>query len=153
MSKKRASLRRSPRLSTANRAVDMRVRRLVAAAFAACLGLMLGSCSAFPDFVADHWPHFAGGEPNGLPPRPGDPGYAQFIAHGQPSESANSVAGSVPAPASGRSAAIAQQKPAAAAQGPNAFAGPAPQDGRPDPRLAPAADRPGDSSAVAGGLY
>lgn len=131
----------------------MIVRRLVAAAFALGLGLMLGSCSPFSNFVSDSWPHFAGGEPGGIPPRPGDPGYAQFIAHGQPSQSANSPAGNAPPPAAGQSAAIAQQKPAGTDQMPNAFAEP-PPDEKPDAHLAPAADRPGnDSSAVAGGLY
>ena len=55
-----------------------------AAALVLCLGLTLASCGSFSDAVADHWPHFAGGEPNGVPPRPGEPGYRRFIAHGQP---------------------------------------------------------------------
>jgi hypothetical protein len=54
------------------------------AAFVLCLGLALASCGSFSDLVADHWPHIAGGEPNGVPPRPGEPGYRRFIAHGQP---------------------------------------------------------------------
>jgi len=44
------------------------------------LGLNLASCGGF---VADHWPHWAGGMPADVPPRPGAPGYADFIAHGQ----------------------------------------------------------------------
>jgi hypothetical protein len=55
-----------------------------------CLSAMLGGCSPFAGFVADHWPHVAGGEPNGLPPRPGTPGYAAFIAHGQGEKTADS---------------------------------------------------------------
>jgi hypothetical protein len=54
--------------------------RLVKAAFVLGLGLNLTSCGGF---VADHWPHWAGGLPDGVPPRPGAPGYAEFIAHGQ----------------------------------------------------------------------
>jgi hypothetical protein len=69
---------------------------LRAAVSVVCLGLMLASCA---DFVANHWPHFAGGEPNGLPPRPGEPGYQQFIAHGQ--QSTGSVSGEAQPPSSG----------------------------------------------------
>ena len=72
------------------------VKCLRAAAAVVCLGLMLASCA---DFVANHWPHVAGGEPNGLPPRPGEPGYQQFIAHGQ--QSAGSGQGQAQPPAAG----------------------------------------------------
>lgn len=63
----------------------MTVRWLVAALLACVLGLMLSACGS-SNFVADNWPHFAGGEPNDVPPRPGSPGYAAFIARGQPAE-------------------------------------------------------------------
>ena len=53
-------------------------RRIGAIAMVLCAGLPAVSCSGF---VADNWPHFAGGEPAGLPPRPGSPGYAEYIAH------------------------------------------------------------------------
>ncbi len=69
----------------------MVVTRLVAA-MAVCLSATLGGCSPFAGFVADHWPHLAGGEPNGVPPRPGTPGYAAFIAHGQSEQDAGSPA-------------------------------------------------------------
>ena len=74
----------------------MIVKRLGAAVPVLCLALMLASCA---DFVADHWPHFAGGEPNGLPPRPGEPGYQQFIAHGQ--QNTGPVSGEAQPPAAG----------------------------------------------------
>lgn len=45
------------------------------------LGLTLGSCGSMAGTVADHWPHWAGGMPNDVPPRPGAPGYNEFIAH------------------------------------------------------------------------
>jgi len=45
------------------------------------LGLALGSCGSVAETVADHWPHWAGGMPNDVPPRPGTPGYEEFIAH------------------------------------------------------------------------
>jgi hypothetical protein len=48
------------------------------------LGLTLGSCSSFSGYVADHWPRWAGGMPDDVPPRPGAPGYEEFIAHGNP---------------------------------------------------------------------
>lgn len=63
----------------------MTVRWLVAALLACVLGLMLSACGS-SNFVADNWPHFAGGEPNDVPPRPGTPGYAAFIAREQPAE-------------------------------------------------------------------
>ena len=31
--------------------------------------------------MSNYWPHWAGGEPSDLPPRPGEPGYEEFIAH------------------------------------------------------------------------
>ena len=65
------------------------VKRSIAAAVMLGIGAMLGSCAGattedgFSAYVADHWPHWAGGLPSGVPPRPGSPGYNQFIAHGQ----------------------------------------------------------------------
>lgn len=56
-------------------------RRFLAPAVLVCLGLGLGSCTSFPGFLADHWPHWAGGLPADAPPRPGAPGYDEFIAH------------------------------------------------------------------------
>jgi hypothetical protein len=70
----------------------MIVRCFSMAATALCLGLALASCSSFSDTVADHWPRWAGGEPNDVPPRPGAPGYNQFIAHQQPSSAATKPA-------------------------------------------------------------
>lgn len=129
------------------------VRGSVAAALAFSVGLMLGSCTPFSGFVADHWPHFAGGEPDGLPPRPGAPGYNKFIAHGQPAQTTQSPAAAQPT-APGATATVAKQTPAAAEQSPSAFAEPTVEDAKPDTRLAPAIERPaGDSSVVQGGLY
>src|SRR4029077_7467601 len=58
----------------------MASRRLITAATLLGFGLNLASCGGF---VADHWPHWAGGLPADVPPRPGTPGYADFVAHGQ----------------------------------------------------------------------
>ena len=63
-------------------------RRLLAPTLALCLGLGLGSCSSFSGFVSDRWPHWAGGLPADAPPRPGAPGYDEFIAHAQASKDA-----------------------------------------------------------------
>jgi hypothetical protein len=46
-------------------------------------GLLLAACSNFAGTVSDAWPHWAGGEPAGTPPRPGSPGYQEFVAHRQ----------------------------------------------------------------------
>src|ERR1700745_3950609 len=56
-------------------------QRLSTAAALLGFGLNRASCDGF---VADHWPHWAGGLPADAPPRPGTAGYADFIAHGQP---------------------------------------------------------------------
>jgi hypothetical protein len=61
----------------------MIVKRHIVIAILLTLGPMLGSCSGFAGSVADNWPHWAGGMPADVPPRPGAPGYNEFIAHGQ----------------------------------------------------------------------
>jgi len=43
-------------------------------------GVLLGSCSSFSGYVSDHWPTWAGGMPKDIPPRPGAPGYDEFLA-------------------------------------------------------------------------
>src|ERR1700749_1738777 len=50
--------------------------------------LALGGCSSFSGFVADTWPTWAGGMPKDVPPRPGAPGYEEFIAHQQRQDAA-----------------------------------------------------------------
>jgi hypothetical protein len=114
----------------------------IGAALVLGLGVTLGSCAPFSDVVADHWPHLAGGEPSGLPPRPGDPGYAAFIAHDQPSR--NAAAPGVAAPGA------KTKKPAAANQ--------AAASRHTEPRTAApaaniAAPAGADWNAVQGGLY
>jgi hypothetical protein len=66
-----------------NPAADMIVKRLVAASALLWLGAALASCSTFAGYMADHVPHWAGGLPPDAPPRPGAPGYDEFIAHGE----------------------------------------------------------------------
>jgi hypothetical protein len=61
----------------------MMVKRLSVALMGLGLGLALGSCGSVAGFTADHWPHWAGGLPEGVPPRPGTPAYNDYVAHRQ----------------------------------------------------------------------
>jgi len=90
----------------------MMVKRLFVALLGLGLGLALGSCGPVAGFTADHWPHWAGGLPTGVPPRPGTPGYDDYIAHRQAdSEPAKPVATSTAAntPAAPAPAAVEPQ--------------------------------------------
>jgi len=92
--------------------------RLFALPVAACLGLIVASCSSFSGYVADHWPHWAGGEPEDVPPRPGSPGYEEFIAHGQASQTNQTnrdVTTTAAVPAGDKSDAATASPPAPAA--------------------------------------
>lgn len=130
-------------------AAGMTVKRLAAAACVCCLGLVLGSCSELSDGVADHWPHFAGGEPDNLPPRPGAPGYNKFIAHGQPTQGAESPVGKAQPAAT---AAIANPKPGGTDQAPTAFT--APQNQTSGAQQPPTVEKQrNNSNDVQGGLY
>src|SRR5580698_1913500 len=89
----------------------MIVKRWIAAAVLLGFSPLLGSCGGgaeggFSGYVADHWPHWAGGMPDDVPPRPGAPGYDEFIAHGQASQDAANASA-----ASGKTAAGAPVKP------------------------------------------
>ncbi len=129
----------------------MILKRSIAAATVLGACLALGSCggaseSGFTGYVADHWPHWAGGMPDDVPPRPGAPGYDEFIAHGQAEGNA-----AKPAAPGQKTAATAVRpgvpQPAAAPVSPAApvtVAAPPP----------PADEQPGeDPSVVKGGLY
>ena len=106
--------------------------RLVKAAIVLGLGLNLASCGGF---VADHWPHWAGGLPDGVPPRPGTAGYTEFVAHGQAKPEA--------VPAVGQ---IGTRETTAAQATPVTSAGPV------HPAM-PEDDHFQDTSVVNGGLY
>jgi hypothetical protein len=95
-----------------------------------CFGLGLGGCAGA---VADHWPHWAGGEPANAPPRPGSPSYQDYVAHRQ-------AEGSLPAPAATGGAVAAPAQGGAAAAPP-----PAAQSSNPAPT--------GDRAVAGGGLY
>ena len=130
--------------------------KLVATGLALGLGLILGSCGQTSDFVADYWPHFAGGEPTGVPPRPGDPGYAQFIAHGQPTDPADTYAPNGPPAVTGST--VAAEPPLGSGQHPGPSPSAAPPAQRPaaaDQAPAAVAGPPGppDHNVIQGGLY
>lgn len=108
--------------------VAVRIKRLFASVPVLCLGIALCSCGQFAGYVADQWPHWAGGEPPGMPPRPGTPGYEEFISHG----GANKDAGATAATAAAAERAKAQT----------------------NAQVVPAGSRPPtDRDAVEGGLY
>jgi hypothetical protein len=127
----------------------MIVNRLTVAAVLLCLVPLLESCSGFPGYVSDHWPHWAGGMPSDVPPRPGAPGYDEFIAHGGADRSA------AQSPASGSAAPefVATGSTAAGAR-PATRAAKANVQPAPGPPAGPSEDQPTqDSGIVRGGLY
>jgi hypothetical protein len=122
-----------------------------AATFVVCLAL--ASCSSFSNTVSDNWPTWAGGMPKDVPPRPGAPGYDEFIAH-QQGNSAAAAQGAAGAPvatntlpppnaAAAPATAVVQQPMPAPAASPN-------MQGNVQGTLAPRRD---DQAAVQGGLY
>ncbi len=120
-----------------------------------CLPPLLASCGGYSGYVSDHWPHWAGGMPDDVPPRPGAPGYDEFIAHGGANQNAaQSPAAGSPAPefvATGSTAAgtkpVLGAKPAVAAAKVSAHQAPAAPD---EPSEGQSSQ---DSSVVRGGLY
>jgi hypothetical protein len=127
-------------------------KRLFTLTAALCVCLTLGACSSFSGFVSDTWPTWAGGMPKDVPPRPGAPGYEEFIAHQQRQDvppNTGAVPGAPPGPAA--AAAPAATPGTAAAVPPPPVAAPAGSaNTQPLPR---AYARPDDRSATQGGLY
>jgi len=113
------------------------IKRLFAPTAIVLVCLALGSCASFSGVVSDNWPTWAGGMPKDVPPRPGAPGYAEFIAHQKGDSGATAAAPAAAAPATGARA------PAA-----NASAAPAVT-----PAAAPVSPPARDQAAVQGGLY
>jgi len=119
------------------------IKRLGAPTVALLACLALGACSSFSGFVSDHWPTWAGGMPKDVPPRPGAPGYEEFIAHQQAQQAPAPAATSTVAP--GAAPAAPQAMPVAVT---------APVSGDSNVPVNPAAARqPDDQGAVRGGLY
>jgi hypothetical protein len=93
---------------------------------------LLGSCTPFAGYVSDHWPTWAGGMPKDVPPRPGAPGYDDFLAHQK-----------------GQDAAVASPPGDPAAHATSAVAASSNVGGR-----TPPANQPADNaSVIQGGLY
>jgi len=141
-------------------AAAMTKRRFVlTAVLGACLAL--GGCSSFAGAVSDAWPTWAGGMPKDVPPRPGAPGYEEFIAHQQRQDAAANAAApgaAVPAAAPGT---VVTSAPAGAPATPAAVPPPVaqrpvvvPPAGSANTQpLPPAYARPDDRSTTQGGLY
>jgi hypothetical protein len=55
------------------------IMRIAAVIGVMVLGLLGASCSSMGSFVADTLPPWAGGLPEGTPPRPGTPGYDAYL--------------------------------------------------------------------------
>jgi hypothetical protein len=127
----------------------------VGPAMAVCVGLVLSACSPFSGYVADNWPHWAGGEPTGLPPRPGSPGYADYIAHGQPVPNPDAASGVAQSPAAAETTQTVSQTPSGPVRKTSIFGGP--QVAAPKPNVQspppPAEGATDDGSVVRGGLY
>jgi len=92
------------------------------------VGLGLGSCTPISVFVSDRWPTWAGGMPNDVPPRPGAPGYDQFLLHQQ---------GKDAAPANTNAAANSDNAPAVTSATPNQAVQARPEADRRDSSPAP----------------
>jgi hypothetical protein len=119
----------------------MMVKRLSVALMGLGLGLTLGSCGPVSGFTADHWPHWAGGMPADVPPRPGAPGYDEFIAPGQADRAATNSA-------------TAGAKPAATATVQPVFQSVQAAPPAPAPQTRPVSNpAPEDTGVVKGGLY
>jgi hypothetical protein len=144
----------------------MSAERFFGAVAVLCFVLALGACSPFSGYVADSWPHWAGGEPVGLPPRPGKPGYADYIAHGQPAQDPQPASGGAERPAVDETTQVASQRPTGTVQKTSIFGGPqvaaprsSPQPSaapntRPGAQAAPGSGGAGeDGSVLRGGLY
>jgi hypothetical protein len=117
--------------------------------------LALGGCSSFAGVVSDTWPTWAGGMPKDVPPRPGAPGYEEFIAHQRRQDAA---AGSVADPgAAAQAGTPAPGAPVTTGTTPRgATAAPAanPAVTRVAPQqFPPAYARPDDRATTQGGLY
>jgi hypothetical protein len=117
------------------------IKRFVKATTVVFVALALGSCGNFAGFVSDNWPTWAGGMPKDVPPRPGAPGYAEFMAHQEGKDTPPAAA--TPAATAG---------PATAP--PAASAPPAADQAKAQTQVAPSTNRPSAGrDAVEGGLY
>jgi hypothetical protein len=115
--------------------------------------LVLGGCSSVAGFVSDTVPTWAGGMPKDVPPRPGAPGYEEFIAHQQRQDAA---AGTAPAGTAAQAGATTAPgttgtTPGATAAAP--AANPATSRAAAPQQFPPAYAPPDDRATTRGGLY
>jgi hypothetical protein len=123
-------------------------------ALTALLGvcLALGGCSSFAGFVSDTWPTWAGGMPKDVPPRPGAPGYEEFISHQQRQDPA--AAGAAAPGAAAQAGAPAPGAPGTTGTTPANPTAPNSAVNRAAPQqFPPAYARPDDRATTRGGLY
>jgi len=123
-------------------------------ALTALLGvcLALGGCSSFAGFVSDTWPTWAGGMPKDVPPRPGAPGYEEFISHQQRQDPA--AAGAAAPGAATQAGAPAPGAPGTTGMTPANPTAPNSAVNRAAPQqFPPAYARPDDRATTRGGLY
>lgn len=125
--------------------------RLPMIAFAA--GCMLAGCSSFSTYVSDRWPTWAGGEPNDVPPRPGQPGYEEFISHQEAKDQAAAASAAAKPGAPPAFAAVPGSSPRAVVQAPEIAPATAPKVSSAAAQTATPLRRPDDQAAVQGGLY
>jgi hypothetical protein len=128
-------------------------KRLFTLAAVLCVGLALAGCASFSGFVSDNWPTWAGGMPKDVPPRPGAPGYEEFMAHQQRQDVPPNTAaapGATPTPTAVTAPAAA---PGTTGAVPPPAAPPPARNANTQPPLPPAYARPDDRSATEGGLY
>jgi len=123
-------------------------------ALTALLGvcLALGGCSSFAGFVSDTWPTWAGGMPKDVPPRPGAPGYEEFISHQRRQDPA--AAGAAAPGAAAQAGAPAPGAPGTTGTTPANPTAPNSAVNRAAPQqFPPAYARPDDRATTRGGLY
>jgi hypothetical protein len=127
-------------------------KRWLAATAVLGVCLALGGCSSVAGFVTDSVPTWAGGMPKDVPPRPGAPGYEEFIAHQQRQDAA---AGAAPAGTPAQAGATTAPGTTGTTPGTAAVAPAAnPATSRAAPQQFPPAYAPPDDRATTrGGLY
>jgi len=131
-------------------AVLTRRRLALTALLGVCLAL--GGCSSFAGFVSDTWPTWAGGMPKDVPPRPGAPGYEEFISHQQRQDPA--AAGAAAPGAAAQAGAPAPGAPGTTGTTPANPTAPNSAVNRAAPQqFPPAYARPDDRATTRGGLY
>ena len=123
-------------------------RRLLAATAVLGTCLALGGCSSVAGFVSDSVPTWAGGMPKDVPPRPGAPGYEEFIAHQQRQDTAAAPAGTPPQAGPTTAPSTTGTTPRTASAVPN----PAAPRAAPQ-QFPPAYAPPDDHATTRGGLY